>query len=188
MLFTLMTHDCVPKSATNHIVKFADNTTVVRLIRDNNDQAYREEVEQLVKWCSENNLILNVTQTKEIIVDFTAMLLFLSTWLWRWLEVPGFWGCTSQTTSPGLWTLGPWSRGHNNDCTSAPAEESPYATATVLTHHRKHPHQLHLGVGRTRHCLGLEACEKSGKDCREDHWDLPPVCVGHCLKAVSVPS
>ncbi|KAI3363941.1 hypothetical protein L3Q82_001546 [Scortum barcoo] len=57
-------------SATNHIVKFADDTTVVGLIRDDNDLAYREEVEQLVRWCEGNNLILNVDKTKEIIVDF----------------------------------------------------------------------------------------------------------------------
>ncbi|KAI3374190.1 hypothetical protein L3Q82_006052 [Scortum barcoo] len=73
LLFTLMTHDCVPRSATNHIVKFADDTTVVGLIRDDNDLAYRprEEVEQLVRCCEGNNLILNVDdKTKEIIVDF----------------------------------------------------------------------------------------------------------------------
>ncbi|KAI3357423.1 hypothetical protein L3Q82_015858, partial [Scortum barcoo] len=70
LLFILMTHDCVPRSATNHIVKFADDTTVVGLIRDDNDLAYREEVEQLVRWCEGNNLILNVDKTKEIIVDF----------------------------------------------------------------------------------------------------------------------
>ncbi|KAI3362661.1 hypothetical protein L3Q82_001735 [Scortum barcoo] len=50
------------KSATNHIVKFADDTTVVGLIRDDNDLAYREEVEQLVRWCEVNNLILNVPE------------------------------------------------------------------------------------------------------------------------------
>uniref|UniRef100_A0A3B5PZ90 Reverse transcriptase domain-containing protein n=1 Tax=Xiphophorus maculatus TaxID=8083 RepID=A0A3B5PZ90_XIPMA len=70
LLFTLMTHDCVPRFATNHIVKFADNTTVVGLIRDDNDLDYREEVEQLVDWCRDNSLILNVDKTKEMIVDF----------------------------------------------------------------------------------------------------------------------
>ncbi|KAF7646431.1 hypothetical protein LDENG_00188040, partial [Lucifuga dentata] len=58
-----MTHDCC-------IVKYADDTTVVGLIRDDNDLAYREEVEQLVDWCNLNNLVLNVDKTKEIIVDF----------------------------------------------------------------------------------------------------------------------
>lgn len=44
----MMTHDCLTKYATNHIVRFADDTTVMGLIRDDNDLAYREEVEQLV--------------------------------------------------------------------------------------------------------------------------------------------
>ncbi len=42
---------------------------VVGLIRDNNEQAYTEEVRQLMDWCNTNNLILNADQTKEIIVD-----------------------------------------------------------------------------------------------------------------------
>jgi len=54
----------------NHIVKFADDTTVVGLFKDDNDLAYREEVEQLMGWCSDNSLILNVDKTKELIVDF----------------------------------------------------------------------------------------------------------------------
>ncbi|KAF7665898.1 hypothetical protein LDENG_00128220 [Lucifuga dentata] len=52
------------------IPKYADDTTVVGLIRDDNDPVYREEVEQLVDWCNLNNLVLNVDKTKEIIVDF----------------------------------------------------------------------------------------------------------------------
>ena len=36
LLFTLMTHDCCARSTTNHIVKFADDTTVVGLIQDDN--------------------------------------------------------------------------------------------------------------------------------------------------------
>lgn len=32
VLFTLMTCDCMPSSATNHIVRFADDTTVVGLM------------------------------------------------------------------------------------------------------------------------------------------------------------
>lgn len=32
--------------------------------------AYRKEVQNLVKWCSENNLVLSTTKTKEIIADF----------------------------------------------------------------------------------------------------------------------
>ncbi|KAF7661151.1 hypothetical protein LDENG_00267420, partial [Lucifuga dentata] len=62
--------NCVARSTSNHIIKYADDTTVVGLIRNDDDRAYREEVEQLVNWCSRNNLLLNVDKTKEIIVDF----------------------------------------------------------------------------------------------------------------------
>ena len=70
LLFTLMTHDCCAKYTSNHIIKFADDTTVVGLINNDDDSAYREEVHQLINWCDKNNLQLNVNKTKEIIVDF----------------------------------------------------------------------------------------------------------------------
>ncbi len=70
LLFTMMTHDCRARFSTNHVVKYADDTTVVGLIQEDNEQAYREEVRQLVDWCNTNNLLLNVEKTKEIIVDF----------------------------------------------------------------------------------------------------------------------
>ena len=56
--------------ASNSIIKFADNTTVVDLITNINETAYREEVRALRVWCQENNLSLNANKTKEIIMDF----------------------------------------------------------------------------------------------------------------------
>ncbi|KAI4884870.1 hypothetical protein NFI96_029910, partial [Prochilodus magdalenae] len=47
-----------------------DDTTIVGLISNNNEEAYREEVSFLTHWCRENNLSLNVNKTKELIVDF----------------------------------------------------------------------------------------------------------------------
>ncbi|XP_055499383.1 brain mitochondrial carrier protein 1 isoform X1 [Leucoraja erinacea] len=70
LLFTLMTRDCSAKHNSNHIIKFADDTTVVGLISHDDDSAYREEVQQLINWCDINNLQLNVNKTKEITVDF----------------------------------------------------------------------------------------------------------------------
>ena len=69
LLYSLFTHDCMAKHDSNTIIKFADNTTVVGLITDNNETAYREEVRQLAVWCQDNNLSLNVIKTKEMIVD-----------------------------------------------------------------------------------------------------------------------
>ena len=45
---------------TNTKVKSADNTTVVGLITKGDESAYREEVQRLAEWCSENNLSLNI--------------------------------------------------------------------------------------------------------------------------------
>ncbi|KAK9541954.1 hypothetical protein VZT92_001964 [Zoarces viviparus] len=69
-LFTLFTQDCSPTYSSNTKVKFADDTTVVGLISNNHETHYRQEVQHLAEWCSDNNLVLNTTKTKEVIVDF----------------------------------------------------------------------------------------------------------------------
>ena len=69
LLYSLFTHDCMARHDSNTIVKFADDT-VVGLITDNNETAYREEVRDLAGWCQNNNLSLNKTQTKEMMVDY----------------------------------------------------------------------------------------------------------------------
>ena len=40
------------------------------VISNNDELAYRDEVQNLTVWCSTNNLILNNKKTKEIVVDF----------------------------------------------------------------------------------------------------------------------
>jgi hypothetical protein len=49
--------------------KEQDDTTVVGLITDDDEPAYREEVRDLAVWCQDNNLSLNISQTKELIMD-----------------------------------------------------------------------------------------------------------------------
>ncbi|KAI3374968.1 hypothetical protein L3Q82_021496, partial [Scortum barcoo] len=44
--------------------------TVISLITGDDDTAYGEEVRALTSWCQDNNLHLNVSKTKELIVDF----------------------------------------------------------------------------------------------------------------------
>ncbi len=69
LLYSLYTHDCTATHSSNVIVKFADDTTVIGLITDNDETAYREEVSTLTKWCQENHLSLNIDKTKELVVD-----------------------------------------------------------------------------------------------------------------------
>ena len=40
LLYSLFTHDCVAMHASNSIIKFADDTTVVGLITNNDETAY----------------------------------------------------------------------------------------------------------------------------------------------------
>ncbi len=70
LLYSLYTHDCAATHSSNVIVKFADDTTVIGLITDNDETAYRAEVSTLTKWCQENHLSLNIDKTKELVVDF----------------------------------------------------------------------------------------------------------------------
>ncbi len=52
------------------IINVADDTVVLGLISNNYETAYLDEVERLTSWCQENCLSLNVSKTKELIVDF----------------------------------------------------------------------------------------------------------------------
>lgn len=72
LLFTLMPYDCAAIHSSNHIIKFADGTAVMRLIRGKDEVAYREEVQQLMNWYKTNSLSLNVEKTKEMVVDFKS--------------------------------------------------------------------------------------------------------------------
>ena len=49
-----------------NIIKLADDTTVIGLITDSDETAYREEVRELAVWGQDNNLFLNVSKTKEL--------------------------------------------------------------------------------------------------------------------------
>jgi hypothetical protein len=70
LLYALFTHDCGAKQDLNSIIKFADDTTVVGLITNNDETAYSKEVRALRVWCQKNNLSLNINKTKKMIVDF----------------------------------------------------------------------------------------------------------------------
>ncbi len=67
LLYSLYTHDCTATHSSDVIVKFADDKTVIGLITDNDETAYRKEV---TKWCQVNHLSLNIDKTKELVVDF----------------------------------------------------------------------------------------------------------------------
>ncbi|KAK1802701.1 hypothetical protein P4O66_021238, partial [Electrophorus voltai] len=69
LLYSLYTYDFTATSSSNIVVKFADDTVVMGLISDNDERAYLEEIKHLENWCQENNLLLNISKTKDLIVD-----------------------------------------------------------------------------------------------------------------------
>ena len=69
-LFTIYTTDCTSSSKEVVILKYADDTVIVGLLHNDNETVYRNEVDRFVKWCDDNHLNLNVSKTKEMIVDF----------------------------------------------------------------------------------------------------------------------
>ncbi len=52
------------------LFSLADDTVVLGLVSNNDEAAYLDEVERLTSWCQDNSLSLNVSKTKELIVDF----------------------------------------------------------------------------------------------------------------------
>ena len=70
-LFTLYTADSRQTHASCPLVKFADDTSQVGKIKNNDDRVYRNEVQDFVEWCDKNYLHLNEKKTREMIIDFT---------------------------------------------------------------------------------------------------------------------
>ncbi|KAL0169730.1 hypothetical protein M9458_034326, partial [Cirrhinus mrigala] len=62
--------DYTSKDPSVKLWKFADDTTVIGLIQDGDESAYRQEVKELAVWCSHNNLEHNTLKTVEMTVDF----------------------------------------------------------------------------------------------------------------------
>ena len=69
-LYTFYTNDYRVKHSDTSLIKFADGSAYQALFTSGLDSNYIEEVYRFVKWCEENYLILNVSKTKEMIIDF----------------------------------------------------------------------------------------------------------------------
>nr|KAG5714401.1 hypothetical protein BaRGS_006847 [Batillaria attramentaria] len=54
-------------------IKFADDTALVDLT--NSDSEYQQEVDRFVLWCQDNCLKLNVSKTREMVIDFRKTVL-----------------------------------------------------------------------------------------------------------------
>ena len=70
LLYSLFTNDCASHHSSVPLLKFADDTTLVGLVSTSDESEYRYEVSSLVSWCDTNNLQLNASKTREMMVDF----------------------------------------------------------------------------------------------------------------------
>ena len=69
-LFSLYTSDCRATHNNCFIDKYADDTVLTGMILNDNFINYTQEVMSFVDWCDSNHLVLNVTNTKEMVIDF----------------------------------------------------------------------------------------------------------------------
>lgn len=108
LLYHLHTSDCTPIHPSTLFIKFADNTTLVKLISEEDESAYLVEVQNRSLWCWANNLILNTNKTKKLILDFRKRWADTPSppfsWMmsvWKWSTVINFLDYTLRTASPG---------------------------------------------------------------------------------------
>ena len=66
-LFTLYTNDCTTKGTHTSIIKFSDDTAIIDT--SDSETEYGNEVSAFAEWCERHFLDLNVSKTKEMIID-----------------------------------------------------------------------------------------------------------------------
>ncbi|XP_061613538.1 uncharacterized protein zmp:0000000991 isoform X4 [Phyllopteryx taeniolatus] len=99
LLFPFYTDDCISTHPAVKLLKFADDTTVIGLIKDGDESAYRQEAERLELRCGRHNLEPNTLKAVEMIVDFRRHPspqppFALSSWLVSIVETFKFLGIT----------------------------------------------------------------------------------------------
>lgn len=69
LLYILYTDCCRSRYPGHHIIKFADDTALVSLL-EQDEVEHGPVLNDFVNWCEASNLNLNISKTKELILDF----------------------------------------------------------------------------------------------------------------------
>lgn len=69
LLFILYTNMCQSTFKSRFVLKYADDTVIVSLLKEN-ENGHGPVVNQFVQWCEESNLKLNTLKTKDMVIDF----------------------------------------------------------------------------------------------------------------------
>ena len=70
VLFSIYTDSCRGSFENIPIIKYADDTSIHALIKNDDVLNYYSEINMCVDWCKEHFLELNVKKPKELIFDF----------------------------------------------------------------------------------------------------------------------
>ena len=74
-LFIIYTNALKLNNSKCKIIEYGTDTAVIGLIDcDNDETVYRNAIDNVVNWCDNNFFDLNVSKTKEIIIDFRSTL------------------------------------------------------------------------------------------------------------------
>ena len=71
-LFTIYTDECRSECDRVKVVKFADDTAILGLLDDTCEsfEMFVSEIDRFVSWCERHSLHLNVSKTKDMVIDF----------------------------------------------------------------------------------------------------------------------
>lgn len=69
LLFILYTNSCISTFPNGHFIKYADDTALVSLLYDEEEQ-HGPVLDFFINWCEKSNLLLNTSKTKEMEIDF----------------------------------------------------------------------------------------------------------------------
>lgn len=69
LLFMLYTNDCKSMFESRYILKYADDSVIVSLLQDQ-EVGHGPVLDYFVRWCDDSYLQLNVSKTKDMILDF----------------------------------------------------------------------------------------------------------------------
>ena len=72
-LFTVYTVEARSSPDDCLLVKYADDSTLIGLIKKDQDLYYRDWINKFVKYCELSHPVLNVSKTKEIFIDFRIL-------------------------------------------------------------------------------------------------------------------
>ncbi len=175
LLFSLYMNDCTSKYPSIKLLKFADNSTLISLIQDGDESAYRQEVKELTVWCSLNNMELNTFKRVEMIVDFRRnplALPHLPSWTALWLQ----W-IHSDYWAPQF--LRTWS-GTTTDSMVKKAQQRLYflrqlrkfnlPQELLLCHHWIRPLHINNYLVQLNYQIWPQKTTEGSPDCWANHW------------------